>query len=110
MNIIIKMEDQELELNKCFIGGILADGSNAPVGIYNGDMTPVTSCMTFEHGVRAFIKCLKEGAELGYDDIEVILRGVVQNAMKMEKDNLKRDNLSVDEHTLLLKVKRGDKQ
>ena len=106
--ITILFDGQKLELKSGFIGGIMNDFTEAPVGMYSGKMDVGSVNLQLMTLLRAVIKLNVEDYNLSYDQAQKFIDLAVKEAMKHEKENKNIDNATLDMHETVIKMRRDN--
>lgn len=110
-NLTLLFEGQKLELSSAFVGGWLADESNAPMGMYTGELNIEDSSIALVHLLRAVIKMCVEEQNLNYPQTEMLLGFAVDEALKREIESNPEDNKTLKEHQeILIKIRKDKKE
>jgi hypothetical protein len=103
----ITFEDgQTLNLGCGFAGGIMADFTSAPVGLYVGSLDLADTSLSLTHLLRAVIKTNIEEQNMNFDQSKTFIEFCLKEAIKREKDNKNIDNATLQQHETVLKMRK----
>ncbi|HMG14965.1 MAG TPA: hypothetical protein VK590_05940 [Saprospiraceae bacterium] len=104
--LTLLFEGQKLELRSGFVGGWLSDEINAPMGMYTGTNSLEETSVALVHLLRAVTKMYVDEHNMDYRQAKSLLDFAVKEAIKTEENFNPEDNISLEQHEALLKIKR----
>lgn len=106
---IVELDGQKMELSAGFVGGFMADMSNAPMGMYAGNLSLEDTSISLLHILRAVIKINVEEQGLNHEQSKVFINFAVEQAIKIEKENADEENVSIEKHNeIVLKMRKDN--
>ena len=106
--MVITFEGQKIELKCGIVGGIMNDFTKAPMGMYYGKLNVLDANLALVHLLRAVLKLCTE--ELKMDPIQAGLfcDFALREALLREEKNKNIDNATLDQHEIILKMRRDE--
>jgi len=105
--LTLLFEKQELVLKSGFVGGLLADKTGAPMGMYLGNLGIENTNLALVHLLRAVIKLNVEEQNMNIKQSEAFIKVALNEAVKREAANKNIDNVTLkQQQEILLKMRR----
>lgn len=106
--LTLLFEGQKLTLKSGFVGGFLADFTGAPMGMYIGKLDMGDCNIALVHLLRAVIKLTNEELHMNPQQSKSFIEFALAEALKREKENKNIDNATLEQHELVVKMRRDN--
>lgn len=102
-------DGDKIEMKCGFIGGIMADFTEAPFGMYAGKLDIEKMSFALLSLNRAVIKLAQDDMNMTLKQAQVFLDFCVKEAIEKERANRDSDNVTLGQHEMFLKKKKNTK-